>query len=352
MKGGGREVNNNASVRQLAVAAFTGLLTPAAAVAGLDWRGAVLAFPVILLFSWCWGGLGKKPGGWTLGWTKGAGRYLAALYFLWSVLTAGTVLAEAGGRMSGPDGRDAGWVIVLAWIPVLFLARKGTAAYGRAAEIFYLGMLATLVFVLALGGRQIKPDRLLGEVDGLWASFSTAVGIGCTGAASLVLWNGGEDGRTSQWMGWSGLLTGVILLMRVVTMGVLGPALARGQERPFFIMAVGLGQTARVEGLVESVWLLADITLAGLMLQCGKKMWSAIGCVRRGDGAWIVALLALCVGLWQNNNGNARLWLTEVLPAAGLLLGGIIPLCARLHEAIALEQKSEECQRKNENKKS
>jgi len=346
-------VNDNASARQLSVAAFTGLLTPAAAVAGEDWRGALLAVPAVLLAAYCWGKLDGRDKGWPAGW-NGASRYvLPSLYLIWAVLTAGTVLASAGVRMTAPDGKDTGWVIVLVWIPVLLLTRMGTAAYGRAAEIFYLAMLAALAFALFLGGRQIRPERLLGEPDGLLGSFVTAAGVGCSGAAAFLLWNGAHE--KGRWIGWSGTLAGVVVLMRAVTVGVLGPALAGGQERPFFLMAVGAGQTARVEGLAAAVWLLADVTLVGLMLQCGKKMMGVLHLPRERRTAWMIASAALGLALWMNAEGNAQLWLKEVLPVAGLILGGLIPGLACLAQCgndFALQRKSEKYQGKEENEKS
>lgn len=346
-------MKDHASARQLSVAAFTGLLTPAAAVAGEDWRGALLAVPVVLLAAYCWGKLDGQDTGRPSGWNGAARCILSSLYLIWAVLTAGTVLASAGARMTAPDGRDAGWVIVLVWIPVLLLTRMGTAAYGRAAEIFYLGMLVALVFTLLLGGRQIRPERLLEESDGLLNSFATAVGVGCSGVAAFLLWDGEHE--KGRWVGWSGALAGVVVLMRVATVGVLGPALAGEQERPFFLMTVGAGQTARVEGLAAAVWLLADVTLAGLMLQCGKKMMGMLHLPRERRTAWMIALAALGFALWMNVERNAQLWLKEVLPAAGLILGGVIPglVClVQYGNSFALQRKSEECQGKGGNEKS
>jgi hypothetical protein len=141
--------------------------------------------------------------------------------------------------------------------------------------------------------------------------------------------------------------------MRAVTAGVLGPTLARSQARPFFLMTVGLGQTARVEGLLAAVWLLADITLAGLMLQCGKRLWSGMG-LRETNGTWVAALVVLGVALLLNRMGNVEFWIQTVLPGMGLIFGGGVPALScllRRRNGDALEQKSEESQGKGESKK-
>ena len=330
------------SARQLAVAAFTGLLGPAAAVAGMDWRGALLAVPVVLTAARCWEVLGRDAGGWAALRRSGMGRVLAALYLVWSVLVAGTVLVDAGGRMAAPGGSDTGWVILLIWVPVLLLTRKSAAAYGRAAEIFYLGMLAALAFVLVMGSRQIRLERLLGETEGLWGSFVSAAGVGCGAGAVLLLWRGEENEGGPRWIPWALALSVASLAMRVVTVGVLGPHLAQGQERPFFLMTVGLGQTARVEGLAAAVWLLSDVTLAGLMLQCGKGMWRELGLDER-CGGWVAALTTLGAALALDRMSGAEVWMKVVLPRTTLVFGGGVPVLScllRRKNSAALERKS------------
>lgn len=269
------------------------------------------------------------------------GKIMAGVYLAWSVALAGMVLANAGARMSAPDGGDGGWIVVLVWIPVLLLVRKGTAAYGRTAEILRYGMLAALVLVLVLGGRQIRLERLLGATEDLGMSFASAVGVSCCGVAAVLLWDGEKKAGDGQWMKRGGSLAAVILLMRAVTVGVLGPVLAERQPRPFFLMTVGAGRTARVEGLAAAVWLLADIVLAGLMLRCGKKMWGVVKLA--GNGEWAVALAALAAALWVNGTGQAERCVGEILPVTGLILGGEVPAAAYLAERkkrAALQRKS------------
>lgn len=332
-------LRDRATAGQLSAAAFTGLLTPAAAVAGGDWQGGLLAVPVVLLAACCW----ERLGDWTGSWKGTGGRALSAVYLFWTVLTAGVVLAGAGARMTAPDGRDAGWVIVLIWIPVLLLARKGTAVCARAAQIFCRGMTAVLALVLILGGRELRWERLLRESGALAPSFLSAVGVGCCGVAALLAWDGREEGGTGRRMAWSGALAGATALMRAVSVGVLGRELAAGQERPFFLMTVGAGRTARVEGLAEAAFLLADVTLAALMLQCGKRLRDGAGLPRKGRAPWVIPAAALAFALWLNGRGTAERWLRETVPATGLILGGAVPglaLLGRRWRCAALHRKS------------
>lgn len=322
-------MKNGISARQLAVASFTGLLSPAAAAAGLDWRGAVLAVPVVLAAAWCWSRLGRGSGGWTGRWTGWAGKGLALLYVLWGLALAGAALGSAGSRITAPEGQGAGWVTALLWLSVLWMVRGKPAAFARAAEIFYLAMGAALVLVLLFGGAQVEERWLLAGGE-LWSSFLTAAGVGCCGVAALLLWDGGEEGETRRWIPWSGAGAVVTALLAAVTVGVLSPALAAAQTRPFFVMSVGLGKTARVEGLVSAVWLLADVTLAGLFLQCCRRLWGVISPHGARIAPWVLGLAALGAGLWLQGTGLAEAWLRGVLPLGGLVLGGVVPALACL----------------------
>ena len=69
----------------------------------------------------------------------------------------------------------------------------------------------------------------------------------------------------------------------------------------------------------------------------------------------MIALAALGFALWMNVERTAQLWLKEVLPAAGLILGGVIPglVClVQYGNSFALQRKSEECQGKGGDEKS
>ena len=317
------------SARQLGVAAFTGLLAPATATAGLDWRGALLAVPVVLTAAGCWKALSRE-GDWTDGWKGWWGKGLASLYIMWAILLGGAVLGRAGARMTVPVESGAGWVALLVWVPMAWLGLGRLGVFGRGAEIFYLGMLAALAFTLGFGAAQMEPGWLLKESGTFWKSLLCAAGTGCFGVMMPLLWERKDGDGTRQWFWWSGGFALVTAAMSVVTNGVLSPMLAAEQERPFFIMTVGLGRTARVEGLVSSVWLLADVTLVGMLLQCCQKLWNAVWEKRGSCCAWICAFGILAVGVLLRDGEAAGVLLRGLLPVAGLVLGGVVPAAACL----------------------
>lgn len=317
------------TVRQLAAAAFTGALSPAAAAAGLDWRGGLLAVPVVLVVAWCWNQLGAGPGGWVASWRGFMGKVLSFIYIVWSLVLAGAVLAAAGSRMTVPDGRREGWVSLLVWLCALWLVRSNADAFGRAAEIFRIAMTAALVVVVAFAAVQVRLRWLLADTGTLLPSFLVAAGVGCCGVSALLLWEGGEGGGR-HWLRWGGAGAAAVTLLSAVTVGALSPTLAMGQTRPFFIMTVGLGRTARIEGLVSAIWLLADVTLLTLLLHGGRRLWSALGLPWEKGAPWVLAVVTLGLALLLQYAGQAETLLRGPLPLAGLVLGGLLPVVACL----------------------
>lgn len=306
------------SARQLAVAAFTGLLAPAAAMVGADWRGGLFAIPVVMAVSLSWGVLGSGEGGWTGKWEKGERIVFSIIYIVWLVALAGTILAAAGERITAPDENGAGWAVALIWVPVILLAQKEPAVLGRTAEIFYFAMVAALVVILLFGAAQIRVERLLAWRGGFLKAVLAAAGTGCAGVFALLLWEGDENVGKPKWAAWSGALMTAQFFVHVVTIGVLGGVLTAERERPFFTMTVGLGETARIESLVSAVWMIADVVLAGLLAQCGRRLWRVMGLKKEKIGIWTIALAILGFGLWIRGEGNVAAMQDKVLPALDL----------------------------------
>lgn len=315
-------MNNRMSARQLCAAGFTGLLSLSAAAAWVDWRGALLAVPVVAL-AVC---AAFSAGGRTGGLLKGTlGKPLALLYIVGGLCAAGVVLALCGER-TGTAGGQSGplWPTVLAALPVLWLAAGKPEAFARAAEIFYLAMLAVLVFVFLLGAGQVEARWLLAPGAGIGRSFLTAAGLGCIGVYAALLWNGEGEGLG---MGWPAAGTLVLAGMSALTVGSLGPALAGSRERPFFLMTVGLGRTARVESLAALLWLVSDVTLLGLLLQACRGLWKDVLALpgERAAGA-VMTGAALALALAIERAGAAEALAADILPVGGLALGGLLPV--------------------------
>lgn len=319
-------MKNPISVRQLCVTWFTALLALAAAAGGVDWRGALLAVPVAALAAWAGCSAARRTGGLLRGASGFCGKALSILYIVWGVWTAGLALALCGERLAAAGHGGAGWQMALAALPVLWLAVSKADAFVRAGEIFYLAMLVTAAAVLLLGAGQVEWRWLLKEGAGIWPSFLTAAGIGCMGVYALLLWDGKERGESGRWVRWA-LAGGLVLAaMAAVTAGSLSPALADAVERPFFVMTVGLGRTARAEALVAVLWLMSDVTLAGLMLHGGRSLCkNTLGWRREKIAGAALWAAALAVGFCVECFWEPERLLYDVLPWGGVLLGGIGP---------------------------
>lgn len=321
-------MNNRISARQLCVAGFTGLLSLSAAAAGLDWRGALLAIPAVSLAMCAAASAAERNGGLLKGVSGGLGKALAVIYIGWGVFAAGTALALCGQRMSGAGGQSGPfWPTLLAAVPVLWLAAGKAEAFARAGEIFYLAMLAVVAFVALLGAGQVEWKWLMAEGESVWRSLFTAAGIGCMGVYAVLLWNGKRAGERKRWAVWPAAGAAVLALLSALTVGSLSPALAAHVERPFFVMTVGLGRTARTEALVAMLWLAADVTLLGLLLQTCRGLWRDVLGLPGGKWAGIaLTAAATALALWGERAWNAEELLRTAVPAGGLLLGGAAPV--------------------------
>lgn len=325
-------MSNRISARQLCAACFTGLLSLSAAAAGIDWRGALLAVPVVLLSVWAAASAARRTGGLlcaSQGWWR---RPLALFYILWGVFAAGTVLALCARRLAATNGRDElFWLAVLAALPVLWLAVSKAEAFARAAEIFYLVMLVVTAAVVLLGLRQAEWRYVWAPGENLWTSMFTAAGLGCMSVFAVLLWNGKGTGETGRWLGWCGGGSVVLAGLSALAVGCLSPALAQYVDRPFFLMSVGLGSTARTEALVATLWLAADVTLAGLLLHAGRGLWrDVLSLPGEKSAAAAFTLAALVLAVYEAHYWDPEGLLRVVLPAGGLLLGGVVPLLLRV----------------------
>ena len=286
------------SSRQLAVAVLAGGLSTGAAAAGrADWRWLLLA----------------AAAGVAVGWPllRRAGRgplhpALRALYALWAAALMADVLRRTAERLQAASGAGGhvGWMLALLALPLVWMGWGSGAAFFRAAEILWLGLLAAVAAILLLGLPRVE-WRWVMEPVGTWGdSLGWGTLIMSTGLFVLpYLYKvEQEPGSTRRGLGWLGALGALSAALSALTAGLLRPTVAAALDGPFFAAAGLLGDSARLEGLVSALWLLADVTLAGLLARCwGERRWPALG-----------TLLAL---------GLALSGITEQLPAAALPLG-------------------------------
>ncbi len=286
------------SSRQLAVAVLTGGLSTGAAAAGrADWRWLLLA-----------AALGTAVG-WLLLWRVGHRRLhpvLRVLYCAWAVVLMAEVLRRTAHRIQQAtgNGEHTGWLLVLLAIPLVWMGWGKAAAFFRAVEIFWLAVLVTAAAILLLGVPRMNWQWVM-EPAGDWKE-SLLAGTLTMSAGLFVLpilykvENGaGENRRGPAWLGALGLASAALAAL---TAGLLSPAVAAQLDGPFFTAAGLLGDSARLEGLVSALWLLPDLTLAGLL----AHSW--------GVQRWSVLAVAAALGL-------ALVEVMDALPGAVLPLG-------------------------------
>ncbi len=288
------------SPRQLWVAVMTGGLSTAAAMAGrADWRWLLLAAAL---------GTGA---GWLL--LRRVGRrkktlhpVVRAAYGAWAAVLMAWTLDRAAGRLRQGlgSGGNAAWLLVLLALPVIWMGWGKAAAFFRAAEIFWLAVLASTAAILLLGLPRADWRWAL-EPAGDWGSSLLAGGLTMsTGLFVLPLLYRTEAEPEQEHRGpvWLGALGIVSSALAALTAGLLSPAVAALLDGPFFAAAGVLGDSARLEGLVSALWLLPDLTLMGLL----ARVW--------GEGHRPALAAALALGL-------ALLGWTDLFPEAALALG-------------------------------
>lgn len=301
------------SPRQLSVAVLTGGMSAAAAAAGqADWRWLLAAGALGVLLGWL---LLRRVGG------RALHPVLRWLYAGWAVVLMAETLGRSAERLHQGAGAvgGAGWLMVLLALPLLWMGWGGGTAFFRAVEIFWLAALAATAAILLLGLPRVDWRWVLEPGGGWEESLAGAAGILSAGLFTLPqLYNVKEErGGIRRGLVWLGALACVSAALSTLTAGLLSPAVAAQVEGPFFVAAGLLGDSARLEGLVSALWLLPDLTLAGLLSRSwGERRWPALGAAL----ALALALTGAAEGLpvWTPALGTAALAaLTAAFPPGG-----------------------------------
>lgn len=254
------------SARQLFVAMLVGGLSSAAALSGRgDWRWLLAALLPAGGLAWL---LLKKAqrGGLYCG---VGGKVLGVLYGGWAVVLLAATLQRASERIqiTSGGGSDRFWVLVLIVLPLLWMGRGEAAAFFRAAEIFWLAMVVVLVGVFVAAIPRIQWRWLWGPM-GDWRQSGTVAVLTLSTVLFILPYMYKVKGQTSAcWrgLGWLAVLGLLTAALSAVTAGTLSPAVAGQLEASFFVASGVLGESVRGEGLISALWLLPDLTLAGLL---------------------------------------------------------------------------------------
>lgn len=330
--------SESVSLRQITVLTVTGLLAPAAdLLPGLlardagraGWLAPLLVLPVVLLWTALLSSLFKEEGsdlrrllrrglGTLPGWV------LILLYIMWGTALLGGGLLRASVRLGAAYGDGAGRVLaILVLLLALWMVWGKEGGLCRAAEIFWLAMVAAVAAVLLLSLPQLKGERLLPAWEdwkgapSAWADCLGLVGTGVFGAA-LAGKAPRRAGSRRRLLGWGTALCLLLAALTAAVLGQVGAELAAKLEHPFFIMVQGLsleGGFARLEAPMAALWLLTDFAWMGLLLAAVKKL------AGERAGKWVALLSAFAAAVGQT------FFTKKVFTVfGGLLLGFGVPL--------------------------
>lgn len=255
------------SARQLWVAMLVGGLSPAAALAGsADWRWLLAAVPLSVLLGWL---LLRRVADRPLFQGVGGG-VLAVLYCGWAVVLLAASLNHAAERIcttnAAPD--DKGWILLLITLPLLWMGWGKAAAFFRAVEIFWLAAVVMLAAAILFAVPRIEWSWLL-ESPGDWRRSAFAAVLTLSGGLFVLPYIYKVEGGKGGGLGWLTALGLLAAALAAATAGVLSPALAGELPAPFFVASGLFGESVRGEGLISALWLLPDLTYAGLL----SRVW-------------------------------------------------------------------------------
>ncbi len=291
------------SGRQLSVAILVAGLSPAAALAGaVDWPWVLVWTSVGVLIAWLV--LRRIKGRPLYQGTTGCILYI--LYAGWSVVLAARVLGRAAQRLELTSGGSPKfWLLLIFAIPLLWIGWGKAAPFFRMVEILWLAMAATLALVLAFGFVRVEWSYVMNAQED-WLVSALAVGeIFAPALFVLPYIYNVEDQSKRRGLAWLSALGVVAAALSLVTVGILGGA-AEKVPHAFYVAAGTLGKSARCEGLLSVLWLLPDLTLAGLLCRVwGARRWPSLGAA--------VAVVLAIAGIGEGISGEICVYGTFVL---------------------------------------
>lgn len=262
-------------------------------------------------------------------------KVLILLYLIWSFLLLTILLRLSGARLAEIYGENLSRICVAVLLLVaVWMALGKTAAFARAAEVFYfaLSIFTAGVILLAVWKVEWSNFTVTGaEIVALPRSGIAAAGVLLNVYPAVLL--RGSTGQRSGTTGWITVFCGVLAALLGVITGCLGSNLTEKTSSPFLILVQGLGVKGafqRVEALVVTLWTLSDIILIALQMQVWRRLTGYLY-----PGAWCrlsvvpLALIALTCA-WTLLGDVKVLWETcrFVLPAMGIIIGLLCPVLA------------------------
>lgn len=348
-------VRDKISMRQVLSLLSAALLSPmilllpgttAAAGGRAGWLSGAAALPAVWLLCGAFRATfralpeeGSLADGLELAYGRRAGRALALLYLIWGVVLLGWNARWAAFRFLSTSYRNAPLNLFLFLLigGALWMGRKKLSVFLRAAEVFALALGLTLGVSLLLGLFRVEGENL-GPV---WVEDLPGAALGALPVLALLGYGvfagflGGhiarrpENGRQlSRWALWT---CGTLALFQAVCIGAFGPGLVRRMEIPYFMLVKDIGVPGafeRGESLVMALWVLADLSLLGLLLSACRNIAEHLGGGRPVPWApWGIAIAAAGVGSGMVGDAFRLSWIMEHIAGAGnLILGVGLPL--------------------------
>lgn len=343
------------SLRQLLTLLFAALLSPMIQVLPREtvvlagkagWLSALFALPAVVLLCLAFRAApGGVEGGMAQGLETAFGRWIARalvfLYLIWGVLLLGWNTRWCAYRALSVNYRNAPMPLFLLGLLALtlWLGHKSLSAFCRAGEVFALALGIALVLALGLAVLRTEWNNL-GPiwVEDLPGALGGAVPVlGLAGYGVLGAFLAGQvrrrEGDRARLPRWGALWCALLALFQLITIGCFGPGLIRRMETPFFMLLRGVGVPGafeRVESLIMSLWLLADLAFLGLILFACRAMVGYL--FPRAKRGWVTAGLGVAAGglaLFTLQNLFSLSWVMErLIPVANLILGVGVPLLA------------------------
>ncbi len=269
------------------------------------------------------------------------GSVVLMLYAIWGELLLALRFRLCAGRLLGSGERDGSLYFFLALnvLAALWVGTGKLTAFARAGQVYLAILLVTAGLVLALSVPQVRLERVLpftpDQLRTIPVSALPVAGVLGWGVYGAFL--AGES-RSPQGRWWS-LFWGaggclLLALAQWIILGSFGAGLAERLENPFFALAKSVGVEGafqRVESIVAALWILADLTMAELLIFALREIVGAWfpGLRRDRIATGAVALAAvLAVVAFP---GRTAAWLSrEAAPwgnlAASILAPGLVIL--------------------------
>lgn len=213
---------------------------------------------------------------------RGPGRVLCLVYGVLLLLFASIALRFCAERFTStiyPEtglGLFFGVILALEW----YLGRRKLAVTARAGQLFFYVMLGTLALVLVMGLGSVRSFNIaplwIDDLPALTRTTPPLLGGMSIGVGWLFLFGEVTERKNGlrRAIGWGSAMLLVLTVLGFVVTGVFGPALVMRLQIPFFSLSKELqigSVVQRVEPLVVTMWVFADVISLALMLRGAER---------------------------------------------------------------------------------